>query len=32
MPEKYRKHYGPDRQAAEPASLPIGSKKKEDLS
>ena len=31
MPEKYRNYHGPDRQAAEPASLPIGGKKKEDL-
>ena len=32
MPEKYRKHHGPDRQAAESASLALESKKKEDLS
>lgn len=30
MPEKCRKHYGPERQAADPASLPLGDEK-EDL-
>ncbi len=32
MPEKSRKHYGPDRQAAGPVSLPPGDNKKENLS
>lgn len=32
MPQKYRKHYDREREAADPMTLPLAVEKKEDLS